>query len=191
MVRSVLAHHLHQRFNDAEIGQLVRHGRTAASSKDREAVPRGTEQVFSDLYDATVGGGPPAGSLQVHLLTTARTPALREWNRAPEAWGRTLDTEGAARPLTDGSLLRFDTIDFGDDARTRTDVALGLMAHGPPGAEIAVRLDRPDAPVVATIPIPQASSARWVHAPMRPTAGVHAVNLTACYAAGNACVSIT
>jgi hypothetical protein len=154
MVRSVLAHQLHQRFSDAEIGQLVRHGRTAASFKDREAVSRGTEQVFSDLYDATAVGGPPAGSLR-------------------------------------GSLLRFDTIDFGDDGRTRTDITLGLIAHGPPGAEIAVRLDRPDAPVVATIPIPEAGSARWVHAPMRPTAGVHAVYLTACCAVGNSCVSIT
>lgn len=122
MVRSVLAHHLHQRFSDAETGQLAPHGRTAAFQtlvvrhwpavvaclhtcfKDRAAVLRGTEQVFSDLYDATVGKRPLAGSLRVHLLTTARTPAPREWNRAPKAWGDTPDAEGAARTLTDGSL---------------------------------------------------------------------------------------
>ncbi|NUK10209.1 carbohydrate-binding protein [Streptomyces lunaelactis] len=445
MVRSLLAHHLHQRLSDAEIGQLVRQGRAAAFQtvvvrhwpavaaylttcfKDRAAVSRGTEQVLSDLYDATVGGDPPAGSIRVHLLTTARTLALREWRRAPEAWdmadefrnwaaaggtwplsvnsgiteayhllrGRsqaflwhavverdpkayvarvlgmkkhefgafaelshtalreayralqgnapaagiteralsrearpdlsdldgqlraqlpvillgwwegtryeevraattppagfppflaravraasrvprvrrrnnllrcfagprlglaaggaaatgvvpalsnlsashddaalyapapspstapaasqaghvsprlvtatdviraadytaesgTLAAEGTVRTLTDGSLLRFDTVDFGDDARI--GITLGLMSQGPPGAEIAVRLDRPDAPVAATIPAPEAGPARWVHAPLRPTAGVHTVYLTACCAAGNSCVSIT
>ncbi|MEV0375269.1 hypothetical protein AB0I10_36795 [Streptomyces sp. NPDC050636] len=103
MFKSLLAHHRHQRFSDAEIGQLVRRGRVAAFQTvvvrhwpaavayldtcftDRAVVSRIAEQVFSDLYDATVESTPPGGPWRVHVLTSARTLALREWTRAPEA----------------------------------------------------------------------------------------------------------
>ncbi|MFD9223606.1 hypothetical protein ACFWDI_27225 [Streptomyces sp. NPDC060064] len=189
MVRSVLTHHLHQRFSDAEIGQLVRHGSTAAF---QTVVVRHWPAVVTCLHTC--------------FLITARTPALREWNHAPAPWDmadefRNWAAAGDIWPL---SVQEFGA--FAELSRTapreayralearadaRTDITLGLMAHGPPGAEIAVRLDRPDAPAVATIPIPEAGSPRWVHAAVRPTVGVHTVYLTACCTTGNSCVSIT
>ncbi|MFF4352486.1 hypothetical protein [Streptomyces sp. NPDC001530] len=67
------------------------------------------ERTFSHVFDATTRGAFPAGSWRLHLLTTARNLALREWAYQPDgpfdAYFRHWASTGGTWSLTQRSRL--------------------------------------------------------------------------------------